>query len=871
MFSQLLNAHNDPVFLLSLAPEGLRHFLYANDAAITRYGYSLQQFRSMGLADISVDPDMLDIIDRDTAKKLSASTRSVFHARHLCKSGSEFPVEICCSVVELDRSSYYLLIVKDLSGYVDLQTELDQWKEKFKTAFHLSPDSITLTRLDDGLCYEVNEAFSHLMGYQSAEVVGKSMHELNLWNNLDDRNKFIASLGDKGVVENLEAEFVAKDGTIRTGLLSARTFDFQGEQRIFTITRDIAERKQAEEEMRRMSFAMDHFGEEVHLLDESGRFAYVNQQSCTETGYTKKELIGMKAADIIIRRVPANSAESWSKLWNAECLVEEVFQRRKDGTSYPVEVYRNPFVYGGSRYGLAFVRNIEERKKNDKEMKLMTFALDHIDEEVHLVDAGGHIVYVNKKSCEMLGYSREELLGMSVPDIACEREAGQHKTGHFKLMEHKILKDETNHRRKDGQLYPVEVTANFFEYDGEVYNLALVRDITERKRNEEERRTFENQMVQAQKMESLAILAGGVAHDFNNLVAAILGQAELTRKLLPEGSVPYVNLGQIEIAAERAAELAGQMLAYSGRGQFVIKTIDLNLLLDEILRVLKVSISNTIDLHLNPGSLLPGIDVDVTQIRQIVMNLIINAAEAIGADRGDISIVTRCVECPAGFFKNSWFNKELAAGPYVSLEVIDSGCGMDEETLSKVFDPFFTTKFAGRGLGMSAVLGIVRGHKGAITVTSKKGEGTSFQVFFPASEKRIESIGEPPKETAWQGSGTVLLVDDEEVVRTSCSEMLKALGFTPLTANDGVEALERFKETPEIRVTLLDFTMPHLNGEECFYQMRTIDPDAKVILSSGYSESEVSQRFKDKGVDGFLQKPYRLAALIETIRNALGE
>jgi CheY-like chemotaxis protein len=290
---------------------------------------------------------------------------------------------------------------------------------------------------------------------------------------------------------------------------------------------------------------------------------------------------------------------------------------------------------------------------------------------------------------------------------------------------------------------------------------------------------------------------------------------------------------------------------FSGKGTFVVEAIDLNVLLNEIQGVLKVSISKNVSLLLGCDGELPAIDADATQIRQVVMNLIINASEAIGDAAGTISVSTSCVECTTGDLQNLWGDTALPAGLYVSLEVTDSGCGMDEETLGKLFDPFFTTKFTGRGLGMSAVQGIVRSHKGAIIAKSKKGEGTTFKVMLPASDRKAVQV-KASVDDDWRVLGTVLLVDGEDVVRNSCSAMLTALGFTPEMASDGLEALQAFRENPDIRLVLLDLMMPNLDGEKCFYEMRKIDPDVKVIFSSGYSESEVSQRFVDNEGNGFL-------------------
>jgi CheY-like chemotaxis protein len=335
--------------------------------------------------------------------------------------------------------------------------------------------------------------------------------------------------------------------------------------------------------------------------------------------------------------------------------------------------------------------------------------------------------------------------------------------------------------------------------------------------------------------------------------------------LNPESPVRE-KLVSIEKAATRAADLAQQMLAYSGKGKFVVESIDMNRLVEEMGHMLEVSISKKAVLRYNLARSLPAVNADATQIRQIVMNLVINASEAIGDRSGVIAISTGSLECTESYLKDVWLADPLPEGRYVFIEVADTGCGMDKETLARIFDPFFTTKFTGRGLGMAAVLGIIRGHHGAIKVYSEPGKGSNFKILLQASEQPAELCGQDPAiNDTWKGSGTVLLVDDEETVRDIGSEMLQELGFKVVTATDGQEALDIYASRPDIVLVLLDLTMPHMDGEQCFRELRLLNPNVSVVISSGYSELEVTQKFAGKGLAGFVQKPYRLAALREKL------
>lgn len=392
-------------------------------------------------------------------------------------------------------------------------------------------------------------------------------------------------------------------------------------------------------------------------------------------------------------------------------------------------------------------------------------------------------------------------------------------------------------------------------------------DITERNLAIEERLKFEQQLLHAQKLESLGVLAGGIAHDFNNILTSIIGNAELALLRMKPESPGISNIHKIEQAATQAADLAKQMLAYSGKGKFVVEHLDINCLLEEMLHLLDVSISKMAKLKLNFAPNLPAVEADATQIRQIVMNLVINASEAIGDNSGVITITTGYRNCDKNYLKNFWLNEDIKEGFYVYIDIADTGCGMSRDTLAKIFDPFFTTKFTGRGLGMAAVQGIVKGHKGAIKVDSEPGQGTTFKILLPASSAPTTIINRD-SHTAddWKGVGKVLLVDDEETIRDVAKEMLREFGFTTITANDGRDAIEIFKENPDIDFVVLDLTMPNMDGEQCFRELKQINPDVKVIISSGFSEHEVTQKFAGSGLAGFIQKPYKLSILKEAIQ-----
>jgi len=399
----------------------------------------------------------------------------------------------------------------------------------------------------------------------------------------------------------------------------------------------------------------------------------------------------------------------------------------------------------------------------------------------------------------------------------------------------------------------------------------IFNDITEEKRIAREREELERQVLHAQKLESLGVLAGGIAHDFNNLLMAILGSADLAISALPAASPARRDILEIEKASRRAADLCRQMLAYSGKGEFVVEPVNVGELIEDMLGMLNVSISKRAALRLSLAKV-PAIMADPSQIQQVMMNLIINASEAIGEESGIITVSSGTMHCGTEYLRETYIDEELEEGDFVYVEVSDNGCGMSQEARERIFDPFYTTKFTGRGLGLAAVLGIVRGHHGGIKVYSEEGKGTTFKVLLPASdsESRRTASSMKDEDYTWRGSGTILLVDDEEFVIEIGGRMLRHLGFSVLTARNGREALECYKASQEeIVCVLLDLTMPVMDGHEAYRELRTLNPDVCVVLSSGYNERDAIGQFNGKGLSGFIQKPYQMEDLRHVLHDVL--
>ena len=400
----------------------------------------------------------------------------------------------------------------------------------------------------------------------------------------------------------------------------------------------------------------------------------------------------------------------------------------------------------------------------------------------------------------------------------------------------------------------------------------LVRDLEQRTAERDEA-LLEQRLQETQKLESLGLLAGGVAHDFNNLLVGILGNASLVFEELADRPDARARIGQLVKASRRAADLTRQLLAYSGKGRFVVETVDASSLVRELSDLVRTSLPERATLQLHLPERGPFVHADATQLRQVVLNLITNASDALGPDGGTVRVSTRSVDHDAESLTRAYGTTELVAGRYVHVEVADTGVGMDAETQAQMFDPFFTTKESGHGLGLAATLGIVRGHAGLVKVYSEPGQGTTVQVLLPESEDEGEGAaggGAPSALEHHAARGRILVVDDEELVRSLARAVLERAGHTVVEAEDGEDAVERFRRAPDkIVLVVLDMTMPRMSGVECLRELRAIRPDVPVLLSSGYNEQDAVARVAGRGLAGFLQKPYTVAELLQKVDEAL--
>jgi two-component system, cell cycle sensor histidine kinase and response regulator CckA len=513
-------------------------------------------------------------------------------------------------------------------------------------------------------------------------------------------------------------------------------------------------------------------------------------------------------------------------------------------------------------------RHVAEDALRESEARYRTAFVTSPDAIILVREADGLVMETNDGFTRMLGYRPDEVVGRHSFDVGLWSDAADRDRFLVSMRRDGFCSNfETRFRLKDGSVKTGLISAHFIERQGERCILSITRDISAREEAEERQRMLERQLQQAQKLESLGVLAGGVAHDFNNILMAILGYTELALEDVPAGSQTVADLSSVKEAAHRAADLCRQLLAYAGKASFDVEPVDLGRVVAEMIDLLKSSVSKKARLHVRVDPGLPKIAADPAQLRQVLLNLVVNASEALGNREGDVTVSVRSVQCDEQQIRALDHGTDLPPGSYIRLEVADTGCGMAPDTHARVFEPFYSTKFSGRGLGLPAVLGIVRAHHGGIEVRTERASGTSVGVLLPSLVPDADGPGRTAAE--WRGRGTVLFVDDEDSVRTVGCRMLSRLGYQVLTAADGRQAVEVYRRHGSaISLVILDLTMPRLDGVQAFEELRRLNPAVRVILASGYSEKDVASRVPRGSIAGVLQKPYtieRMKALLQEL------
>jgi len=609
-------------------------------------------------------------------------------------------------------------------------------------------------------------------------------------------------------------------------------------------------------------------------VHRDGRFLYVNAAFSDLLGHPGPDsLIGTQVVDIVhpeqrelvLERIRMVREKKVTLPFQDELLL------RRDGSTVHVQASGLVVDIDHGPANMVVLSDITERKQveaalreSEERLRLLT---ENLREATWLTDwKTKRVLYISPAYEHIWGRTCESLYSTprSWADAIHPDDREQAVRAFLEQAEHGRYEVEYRIVRPDGELrwiydraFPIRDEA------GQVVLMAGVSDdVTARKNTE-------RAMLQVQKLESLGLLAGGIAHDFNNLLVGMLGFADLAGRHVEPSSAVGGYLSQIGKAASSAADLCNQLLAYAGKASFVVGPVDLNSICRDTIDLLSVSIPKKVELTLELDPELPSIEADATQMRQIIMNLARNASESIAGGRGSIRVRTGALDVDEAYLRSCHAHKGLAGGRFVFLEVTDSGCGMDDDTKTRLFDPFFSTKFAGRGLGMAALLGIVRGHRGAIRVDSELGKGTTMRVLFPASPRPVPALDTVERDDQSSFEGAVLVVDDDEVVGLFVRSALESAGMRVLMATGARQGIELFKQhASEIEVVLLDCIMPEANGHQVFGELQRWNAEVPVVLTSGNTEQDALAEFEGSRPAAFIKKPYLAADLVSTLRQA---
>ena len=836
------------------------------------------------------------------------------------KDGAPVYTRLSCRAVKGTdgKNLRYEGFIEDVTEQYLAHTRIEESEKRYSRLFKLSPAGIFVSTLD-GKIIEVNDSFAKIYGYNSGEEVLPLPADA-FYTDSSPRSQFLSDLKERGSVMHRVTEGRKKDGsTIYVIENTELNYDQNYNREIIRgVLMDITEivllqqqvdlhRRTAEvtskvlvaafEEAELADFlnrSLASIGEKLGLdalmlfeIENGGienNYEWYADPSRTRSTIT----IDKKSFETSLAEISGNgffvldesgknnedsplmqafSARSFAispvnlkgKVWGYLVLTDRDNNRvwsllEKDLISSISRIFSTVL----ERHNEAAVR----RKLEDERQRLF-FAFEQLAESVAVTGIDGAIQYVNKAFTKITGYSREEAVGKRTNIL----KSGAHAEEFYKrlwdtILSGNVFKARFTNRRKDGTTYfEDETIAPVIDSNGKVVNFVEVGyDVTEQI-------SLEDQLAQAQKLESIGLLAGGIAHDFNNILGAILGYASFMKNKMSEDHQFYKYVDMIERSAIRAAELTSQLLAFARGGKYNVTPVNLNRIVLDTLGIIQSTFDKSIIVEKNLPQDIPTVEADPGQMQQVVMNLCVNARDAMPGG-GILRVETSEVELTENDTKS---NIEAHPGRYVLLIVSDTGIGMDKQTVQRIFEPFFTTKEKGKGtgLGLSMVYGIVRNHGGFIRVESEPGKGTSFKVFYPASRK-AEKKEAGAMEDVKGGSETILVAEDDEAMRELVKDILESGGYNVIAAENGEAAVEAYtKREDEINLVILDMIMPKMNGSEAFKSLKKINPDVLVLLSSGYSQDGKAQELLNEGVAGFLGKPYQVRELLEKVRAVL--
>ena len=798
------------------------------------------------------------------------------------KNGSTFSGELRSTLYLRDGIAGTIGTIHDITERQQVEEALRESEERFHSLFMNT--SIGLYRTTpDGRILLANPALLLMLGYDSFEELSSRNLENEGIEPKYPRSEFRRRIESEAEVRGLEAAWKRKDGVtifVRENAKAIR--DRAGTVLYYEGTvEDITESKRVQEALRESEERFRKIFEDgptgMATLDADFHFLKANSAFCSMLGYSEKELQSLTFKDLTHPDHLAEDIANVGKLLRGEIPLYRTEKRyiKKNNEvvwgDVVVTIIRD--AAGQFLYSLAQVVNITERKRNEEVLSRLNQAVQSSGEVVLMCDREGVITFINKAFTDVYGYEPDEIIGKATPrilDSGMESE-DTHETFWKTLLEKQTFTKEYRNKTKDGRLVSVEIAANpIVDAQGNVTGfLTVQRDMTERKRAQEEYAKLQNELFQAQKLESIGTLAAGIAHDFNNILGIILGYNDLLKRGNPDPDFVRQATGIIGDAVDRGAGLVKQILTFARQSDAVFGPLSINIMIKEVSKMFAETFPKTIVVDLELAKDAPSIEADAAQIHQLLLNLSVNARDAM-PNGGKLTIATEVVDRAA--VQNVF--PEASEKTYVHLSVSDTGTGMSEEVASHIFEPFFTTKPKGKGtgLGLSVVYGVVKKHRGHIRVESALNKGTTFHIYLPANteDANKRKRGEDSNQNIAGGSETILFVEDELPLSELMIALLQMKGYRIIHAKDGKEAMKLYEQNKDsLSLVLSDMGLPEASGMEVFTFVRSKNPNAKFIIASGYIDPEQESDMIKAGVSAVLEKPYEPGIVLKTVRNVL--